>query len=77
MTDDLAGMYTGYCMAEEAVYTLGQCAEAMQEQLDEHSKADPRWNARLIEARKAARILMKETRDLWNEWAIETGEIVL
>lgn len=73
MTNDLAGMYTDYCLAEEAVYTLGQFAEAIRDQLDEHSDADPRWNARLIAARKAARILVHETEALWNEWDKEVS----
>lgn len=75
MTNDLAGMYTDYCMAQEAVYTLGEYSKGLRDQLDEHSDADSRWNARLIKARKAARVLVEETAALWTEWAIETGEI--
>jgi hypothetical protein len=67
-------MYTDYRMAEEAVSALGEFVDAIRNELNEHSQADPRWNVRLIAARKAARILVRETEALWNEWNNEVSE---
>ena len=70
-TTDITGMYTDYDVAEEAVYTLGQLAGGLRDQLEEHSDADPRWKKRLAGMRELSRRMLAETEALYSDWLDE------
>jgi len=69
-------MYTEYCCAEEAAYTLGAHAECLLEMIEEHQhEGGPEWTERLRRMRDLMIRVKRDTDDLWADWARGVGEI--